>query len=251
MVLGHHTNLAAALSILSDIGANRICLRAVSNFCKNDTNEIVMGERVLKRVMSEVPQDSMLHKLSYKNTGSVSFTAAEADKYFCTNYGPIRLEFDFSRYHSNDLLENTLIECQYVSPNNIDKYAGKVEGYIQGLMNQIRSSKMPDIAALVEYILMQHVVMQKVFSIKSVCWQVEKESRIVLELDDDMPNVDRPYKDLILPSDMLKRIVVYVCPSYGADEALRARKELICLLKKAQLGQNAPSVEVLDLVQVN
>lgn len=98
MVLGHHTNLAAALSILSDIGANRICLRAVSNAYKNDKNEIVLGKRVLKRVRSEVPQDSMLHKLSYKNTGSVSFTAAEADEDFCMKSFSAQQLFQFGQF---------------------------------------------------------------------------------------------------------------------------------------------------------
>ena len=48
--LSHYTNLEALKSILSDQDGKGICFRAFSNRCKNDDQEIRMGEYMLKRV---------------------------------------------------------------------------------------------------------------------------------------------------------------------------------------------------------
>ena len=50
--LSHYTDLAALKSILSDQEGKGICFRAFSNKCKNDDQEIKMGEYM--RTIAEI-----------------------------------------------------------------------------------------------------------------------------------------------------------------------------------------------------
>ena len=69
--LSHYTNIEALKSILSDTEGKGICLWAFSNKYKNDDQEIMMGEYMLKRVRKALPtKSSLLHQL---NSSGISF----------------------------------------------------------------------------------------------------------------------------------------------------------------------------------
>lgn len=88
--LAHYTNLGALKSILSDKEGRGICLRAFSNRCKNDDQEIRMGEYMLKRILEtpSFPKASLLHQFcGYENTASVSFMEGDVNQHMLKKYG--------------------------------------------------------------------------------------------------------------------------------------------------------------------
>ena len=81
--LSHYTSLESLKSILSDDDGNGICFWAFSNKCKNDDQEIRMGEYMLNRVKAALPsKSSLLYEFSgYENTASVSFMEGEVNQH--------------------------------------------------------------------------------------------------------------------------------------------------------------------------
>lgn len=95
--LSHYTKLETLKSILSNQDGKGICLWAFSNKYKNDEQEIKMGEYILKRVISVLPNPSLLHEIGgYENTASISFSEGEVNQHML-KYGQFRLEFDLKK----------------------------------------------------------------------------------------------------------------------------------------------------------
>ena len=121
--LSHYTNLEALKSILSDQEGKGICLRAFSNRCKNDDQEIRMGEYMLKRVREILPPSStILNQFGgYENSASLSFNEGEVNKHML-EYGLYRLEFDL-REIGIGLFFRGLIDCEYVVNDELVEFA--------------------------------------------------------------------------------------------------------------------------------
>lgn len=94
--LSHYTNIEALKSILSDQDGKGICFRAFSNRCKNDDQEIRMGEYMLKRVREVLPTSaSLLNQFGgYEDSASISFMEGEVNQHMLKEYGCCRLEFN-------------------------------------------------------------------------------------------------------------------------------------------------------------
>ena len=77
--LSHYTRIEELKSILSDKEGKGICFWAFSNRCKNDDQEIRMGEYMLKRVREVLPPSStILNQFGgYEDSGSISFMEGE------------------------------------------------------------------------------------------------------------------------------------------------------------------------------
>ena len=92
--LSHYPDLAALKSILSDQEGKGICFRAFSNKCKNDDQEIKMGEYMLNRVREVIPCASILDRFSgYENSASISFMEGDVNGHMLEKYDSYRLEF--------------------------------------------------------------------------------------------------------------------------------------------------------------
>ena len=122
--LSHYTNLEALKSILSDQDGKGICFRAFSNRCKNDDQEIRMGEYMLKRVREVLPTSaSLLNQFGgYEDSGSISFMEGEVNQHMLKEYGCYRLEFDL-RGIGVGLLARGLIDCEYVPESELEEFA--------------------------------------------------------------------------------------------------------------------------------
>ena len=87
--LSHYTDLAALKSILSDQEGKGICFRAFSNKCKNDDQEIKMGEYMLNRVREVIPCASILDRFSgYENSASIPFMEGDVNEHMLEKYDP-------------------------------------------------------------------------------------------------------------------------------------------------------------------
>ena len=137
--LSHYTNLEALKSILSDQEGKGICLRAFSNRCKNDDQEIRMGEYMLKRVREVLPTNaSLLNQFGgYENSASFSFNEGDVNEHML-EYGQFRLEFDL-RDIGVGLLTDGIIDCEYVAESELEEYADEYCDLIANTFNSIPS----------------------------------------------------------------------------------------------------------------
>ena len=227
--LSHFTSIEAAMSILSDIKEKGICLWAFSNRYKNDDQEIRMGEYMLKRVLKVLPGSSLLHTFGgYENSASISFMEGEVNLHMLEEYGNIRLEFDL-RGLGVGILSDGLIDCEYVSENELEEYADEYCEMISGTFNSIPALQKkfgklstPPITNLVSFFMMEHDLMQKVFCLKEQKWSNEMEWRKVfpLKADDDSIQYlkERPYVEYYLDKELLTGITIF-CLNETLDKA--------------------------------
>lgn len=126
--LSHYTDLNGLKSILSDKEGKGICLWAFSNRCKNDDQEIRMGEYMLKRVREVLPtSSSMLNQFAgYEKSASFSFNEGGVNKHML-EYGHYRLEFDL-REIGVGLFSRGLIDCEYVPESKLVEYVKRIRG---------------------------------------------------------------------------------------------------------------------------
>ena len=190
--LSHYTNLEALKSILSDQEGKGICLRAFSNRCKNDDQEIRMGEYMLKRVREVLPTNaSLLNQFGgYENSASFSFNEGEVNKHML-EYGQFRVEFDL-REIGVGLLTDGIIDCEYVAESELEEYADEycdlianTFNSIPSLQNQYGKFSEPPINNLIGFIQMELDIMGKVFCLKEQQWSEEREWRKVMTLNDN------------------------------------------------------------------
>ena len=136
--LSHYTSLVALKSILSEEDGKGVCFWAFSNKCKNDDQEIKMGEYMLKRVRKALPtKSSLLHQLSgYGNTASVSFMEGDVNQHMLDVYGRYRLEFDLRKVGLGILFEG-LVDCEYVDANALEEYADEYCALISSILKSI------------------------------------------------------------------------------------------------------------------
>ena len=235
--LSHYTNLEALKSILSNQDGKGICLWAFSNKYKNDDQEIKMGEYMLKRVISVLPNDTSLHHLGgYENTASISFTEGEVNQHMLDEYGHFRLEFDL-RKTGVGLLSDGLIDCEYVAGNQLKDYADEYCDIICNTLHSIPTlqkkfgkNSTPPINQLIDFIMMELDIVRKVFCMKEKKWSEEKEWRRIIELKANEANIQyhcgKPYVEYYLDKTTLTGITVF-CSSDTLDIA-QANADAIC-----------------------
>lgn len=234
--LSHYTNIEALKSILSDEGGKGICLWAFSNKFKNDDQEIIMGEYMLKRVREVLPTNaSLLHQLSgYENTASVSFMEGDVNQHMIDEYGRFRLEFDL-RSIGIGILSNGLVDCEYVDANELKVYADEYCALISNTLKSIPElqkkygkTSAPPINNLIEFIMMEQDIIAKVFCLKEFKWRDEQEWRKVFELKNDT-NIHylngKPYVEYYLDKSFLTGITVF-CTSDIMDKAREDADEI-------------------------
>lgn len=230
--LSHYTNLEALKSILSDQDGKGICFRAFSNRCKNDDQEIRMGEYMLKRVRQVLPPSStMLYQFGgYENSASFSFMEGEINQYMFKKYEHYRLEFDL-REIGIGLFSRGLIDCEYVPKSELEEFADEYCDMISSKFNSIPALQekygkySPHVFAnLGDFFMMELDIMRKVFCLKELQWSEEREWRLVFGLDDNA-NIhyhnDKPYVEYYLDKKHLTGITVICSP----DTKGRAQKD--------------------------
>ena len=195
--LCHHTSLEAVKSILSDEDNQGICLRLVSNKCKNDDQEIKMGEYMLERIKEVIPPEvTILHKLKgYNDSASFSFMEGETTIGMLKKYGHYRLEFNLNCCVDVGLFGG-LVDCEYVPQNRLKDYANDYCMLMRNKLDEIKKYNKEDCISLIlaslditSFIGYEMDVLAKVFSIKEVKWREEKEWRLVNSLEDNKSNV--------------------------------------------------------------
>lgn len=235
--LSHYTNLEALKSILSDQDGKGICFRAFSNRCKNDDQEIKMGEYMLKRVREALPTKvSLLHQLSgYDNTASVSFMEGDVNQHMLDLYGSYRLEFDLRKVGIG-ILSGGLVDCEYVDTNELDEYTDDYCALISSTLKSIpklqkKYGKMSahPINNLIEFLMMEQDIITKVFCLKELKWRDEQEWRKVFELKPNDTNTHylngKPYVEYNLDKSFLTGITVF-CTSESLDKAREDADEI-------------------------
>lgn len=218
--LSHYTNIEALKNILSDEGGKGICLWAFSNKYKNDDQEIKMGEYMLKRVKESLPTNASLlnHFSGYENTASVSFMEGDVNQHMLDVYGHFRLEFDLRKLGIG-VLTGGLVDCEYVSKNELEGYADEYCEMISSTLNSIPKLQeeygklsTPPINKLIEFIMMEMDIMAKVICLKEQKWSEEKEWRKVFELkpkDSIHYYKGKPYMECYLDKSTLTGITVF------------------------------------------
>ena len=221
--LSHYTNLEALKSILSDQDGKGICFRAFSNRCKNDDQEIRMGEYMLKRVREVLPTSaSLLNQFGgYEDSGSISFMEGEVNQHMLKEYGCYRLEFDL-RGIGVGLLARGLIDCEYVPESELEEFADEYCEMISHKFNSIPTSqeKYGKYSPLVfahwgDFFMMENDIMTKVFGLKEQQWSEEREWRRVLPLNDKAKILycnNKPYIEYYLDKKYLTGITVVCSP---------------------------------------
>ena len=220
-MLSHYTNIEALKSILSDNEGKGICLRAFSNKCKNDDQELKMGEYMLNRVRSALSTHaSLLHCLrGYENSASVSFMEGDVNQHMLDTYGRYRLEFDLRKIGIG-VLFNGLVDCEYVSENDLKEYANEYCKMIRRALNSIpklqeRYGKMsaPSFYKTIDFLMMEQDIIAKVFCMKELKWRDEQEWRKVFELKLNDTNIHylnrKPYVEYYLDKRCLTGITVF------------------------------------------
>ena len=217
--LSHYTKKEALKSILSNQEGKGICMRAYSNKCKNDKQEIKMGEYMLKRILEVFTFASILQNFGgYENSASVSFMEGDVNRHMLDEYGYYRLEFDL-RQVGVGILTDGLIDCEYVPVDELEEYADEycdmICGTYQSVLDlQKKYGKMsaPPINNLIEFFMMEFDIMQKVFCLKEQKWSDEREWRKVFSMKTDDPNVQyyngKPYVNYYLDKSLLTGITV-------------------------------------------
>ena len=168
--LSHYTNKEALKSILSDQEGKGICMRAYSNRCKNDDQEIWMGAYMHKRILEVLSGASMLQSFSgYENSASVSFMEGDVNRHMLDEYGHYRLECDL-RQIGVGVLTDGLIDCEYVAKGELEKYADeycemicKKYQSIPDLQKKYGKYSVPSINNLMSFFNMELDIIQKVF----------------------------------------------------------------------------------------
>lgn len=221
--LSHYTDLNSLKSILSDREGKGICLWAFSNRCKNDDQEIRMGEYMLKRVREVLPTSaSLLNQFGgYENSASFSFMEGEINDYMFNKYDHYRLEFDL-REIGLGLLTGGLIDCEYVPESKLEEYADEYCEMISSTYKSIPSLQKkfgklsaPPINNLFGFIQMELDIMGKVFCLKEQQWNQEREWRMVFGLNDNADihyHNDKPYVEYYLDKKYLTGITVFCTP---------------------------------------
>lgn len=234
--LSHYTNLEALKSILSDQDGKGICFRAFSNRCKNDNQEIRMGEYMLKRVREVLPTSaSLLNQFGgYEDSGSISFMEGEVNQHMLKEYGCYRLEFDL-RGIGVGLLARGLIDCEYVAERELEEYADEYCELISNKFSSIptRQAKFGKVSPLVvanlrDFLMMENDIMTKVFGLKEQHWSEEKEWRKVFELKPKEAiryNNGKPYINYYMDKTVLTGITV-ICSPETIDNAQKDVEEI-------------------------
>jgi len=235
--LSHYTNKEALKSILSDQEGKGICMRAFSNRCKNDEQEIRMGEYMLKRIINaySFPQGSLLHQIrDYDNTASISFMEGEVNQHMLDVYGHYRLEFDL-RELGVGLFSRGLIDCEYVPESKLVEYVNEYCEMISSTYKSIpvlqkkygKFSAQP-INNLFGFIQMELDVMGKVFCLKEQQWSEEREWRMVFGLNDNADihyHNEKPYVKCYIDKKKLTGITIF-CTSGTIDKAHEDAREI-------------------------
>lgn len=234
--MSHYTSIEALKSILSDEKEKGICLWAFSNKCKNDDQEIKMGEYMLMRVREALhAKASLLHEFGgYDNTASVSFMEGDVNQHMLDEYGHYRLEFDLRKIGIG-LIPGGLVDCEYVAENELEEYADEYCEMISSTLNSIpalqdKSGKMsaPPINNLFNFLMMEMDIMGKVVCLKEQKWSDEKEWRRVIELK---PKESvrlfngKPYMEYYLDKSYLTGITVF-CTSDTLDKGRKDADEI-------------------------
>ena len=218
--LSHYTTLEALKSILSDEKGKGIILWAFSNKCKNDDQEIRMGEYMLKRVREALHTNvSLLHEFSgYDNTASVSFMEGDVNQHMLDLYGHYRLEFDLRKKRIG-FLTGDLVDCEYVAESELEEYADEYCEMISSTFHSIpilqeKYGKMspPPINNLIDFLMMEMDIMAKVICLKEQKWSDEKEWRKVFELKPGKPIYyynGKPYMEYCLDKSFLTGVTVF------------------------------------------
>lgn len=221
--LSHYTSLESLKSILSDDDGNGICFWAFSNKCKNDDQEIRMGEYMLNRVKAALPsKSSLLYEFSgYENTASVSFMEGDVNQHMLDVYGRYRLEFDL-RALGIGILTGGLVDCEYVSENDLKEYADE---YCEMISSTLRSipilqkkygkKSVRSLNPVIDFLMMEQDIMTKVLCLKEQKWSPEKEWRIVFEFKDDSEKCfynGKPFIKYYLDKSALTDITVFCSP---------------------------------------
>ena len=254
--LCHYTSIEALKSILSDKEGNGICLWAFSNKCKNDDQEIKMGEYMLERVKEALPtKSSLLFELGgYDNTASVSFMEGDVNQHMLDEYGRFRLEFDLRKVGIG-ILSDGLVDCEYVAENELKEYADEYCELISGTLKSIPKlqeeygkTSAPPINNLIEFLMMEMDIIAKVFCIKELKWRDEKEWRKVFELRPEKAIIhylnEKPYVEYHLDKSFLTGITVF-CTSDTLDNARKDADEIVHYI--SERGYKADvRVEIFD-----
>lgn len=234
--LSHYTKLEALKSILSNQDGKGICLWAFSNKYKNDEQEIKMGEYILKRVISVLPNPSLLHEIGgYENTASISFSEGEVNQHML-KYGQFRLEFDLKKIGIG-LLSDGIIDCEYIAESQLKDYADE---YCEMICNTLHSiptlqekygrNSTPPINQIIDFIMMELDIMRKVFCLKEEKWSEEKEWRRIIELKPNEANTHyhcgKPYVEYYLDKTTLTGITVF-CSSDTFNEAQKNAETIL------------------------
>jgi len=240
--LSHYTNKEALKNILSDQDGNGICMRAFSNKCKNDDQEIRMGEYMLNRILDVFFGASMLQRFGgYENTASVSFMEGDVNQHMLDEYGYYRLEFDL-RNIGVGVLTDGLIDCEYVAEKELEEYADEyckmicaTYQSIPDLQKKYGKMSAPPINNLIGFIMMELDIMQKVFCLKEQKWGDESEWRKVFSLKPDDANVQycngKPYLNYYLDKNLLTGVTVFYMNG-GFERAQKDADEIRCYISE-------------------
>jgi hypothetical protein len=208
-----------------------ICIRAYSNQCKNDQEEIKIGKKILDcaRVSFDTKQ-RFRNLLDYQKSASISFTENGTTDYMVKEYGGYRLDFDLRDYKSREIICDHVFECEYVNGNDIDVYACEYSQFIKNNYTIMHEHPADLLERLEDHIMMENDLILKPFLVKKDVWGNEKEWRLIFFLGESTNlDDDKPYKNIEIPKKTLKRVVIVVaCGCFWSG--LKKWFEIIMLL---------------------
>lgn len=248
--LGHHTNFAALKSILTtgiDEG-NEICLRAVSNLKKNDSQEIHMGltiQNAAKEAFTRIGEEhSMFQKTGdYEKSASISFMEGESTPEMLDKYGCYRLDFDLTDVETFGFTD--FLDCEYVKFEDLEDYANEYaqtvfSKYSYLLNNKDRYPKSDPrlINPVLAFLMMDIDLCRKPLIVKEWQWHNEREWRKIIQLIDDDDDIHytpegKAYKNVYYPLNSLTSITV-LAKEKERDEIYKRILELQTFLQSVE-----------------
>jgi hypothetical protein len=222
--LSHHTSLSAAYSILGEKEQKGICFRAISNKFKNDDAEMELGIKLLNRI-KRLNTHLLLNKIGgYEQSASISFMEGKTNEHMLSEYGKVRLEFDFRKLFGIGILGGDIVKCEYMDEKTFNHISSMYESL---MTNFLKNKSMENIITL------EGDILHKIFTIKDSKWRNEEEWRIVIDTTNKevhQTSNGYPYVNYTIVKKALKGVTIFYDDSDEEEmraEAAKMKKFLI------------------------
>ena len=190
-----------------DLQRTSVCFWLKNNKDKNDEKELKYGRELMEKVRAYFQskgQSSMLDQMTdFDNSYSASFTEGVLDAHMLSEYGTIRLEFDFREY------EEQIYKCEYYSEEDLAELYKVMIKDIQSLEGITKDSCYElKCAKIYKLFTIEMDLKAKIASIKLKDeWEREGEWRFVLH---KQVNDERYFHD----ADGCERLKMFIPTAY-------------------------------------